>query len=76
MGIQVVTVHRYLGGFIGDREAEERWLGYKITGWADSVESLVGVYRKHRSLHMQDCRIHSSRSGNSCSRLLQASAMN
>ena len=43
----MVTGHCYLGGFIGDREAEERWLGEKSTGWAESVEILAGVSRKH-----------------------------
>ena len=47
MGIQVVTGHQYLGGFIGDREAEKRWLSRKITGWANSVETLLGVSRKY-----------------------------
>ena len=47
MGIQVVTGHRYLGGFIGDREAEKRWLDDKITGWAESVKTLAGISRKH-----------------------------
>ena len=47
MGIQVVTGYRYLGGFIGDMGAEKRWLADKITGWADSVETLSGVSRKH-----------------------------
>ena len=47
MGIQVVTGHRYLGGFIGDREAEKRWLDDNITGWAESVETLAGISRKH-----------------------------
>ena len=26
LGIKVVTGHRYLGGYIGDKEAEKRWL--------------------------------------------------
>ena len=47
MGIQVVTGHRYIRGFIGDREVEKRWLANKITGWAESVETLSGVSRKH-----------------------------
>ena len=47
IGIQVVTRYRHLGGFIGDREAEKRWMAGKITGWAESVETLSGVYRKH-----------------------------
>ena len=45
MGIQVVTGHQYLGGFIGDREAEKRCLADKITGWAESVETLAGFSR-------------------------------
>ena len=47
MGIKVVTGHRYLGGYIGDKEVERRWLADKITRWAESVETLDGVYRKH-----------------------------
>ena len=43
MGIKVVAGHQYLGGFIGDREAEKRCLADKITGWAESVETLAGV---------------------------------
>ena len=45
--IRVVTGHRYARVFIRDREAEERWLGEKITGWAESVETLTGVSCKH-----------------------------
>ena len=47
MVIKVVTGHQYLGRFIGDREAGKRWLAGKITGWAESVDTLAGVYRKH-----------------------------
>ena len=43
----MVRGHRYLGGFIGDREEEERWLADNITGWAESVDTLAGVSRKH-----------------------------
>ena len=48
MGIKVVTGNRHIGGFIGESEAEKRWLARKVTGWAESVETLAGVYRKHR----------------------------
>ena len=47
LGIKVVTGHRYLGGYIGDKEAEGRWLVEKIKGWTESVEILAGVSRKH-----------------------------
>ena len=47
MGIKVVTGSRYLGGFIGEGEAQKRWLEGKVAGWADSVETLTGVSRKH-----------------------------
>ena len=33
LGIRVVTRHRYLGGYIGDKEAEGRCLAEKIKGW-------------------------------------------
>ena len=47
MGIRVVTGHRYLGGYIGDKEAEGRWLPAKIKGWTDPLEILAGVAQKH-----------------------------
>ena len=33
LGIKVVTWYRYLGGYIGYKEAEGRWLAGKIKGW-------------------------------------------
>ena len=48
MGIQVVTGHQYLGGFIGGSKADKRWLAGKVTGWAASVKTLAGVSRNHR----------------------------
>ena len=47
MGIKVVMGNRYLGGFVGESETEKRWLTRKVMGWADYVETLVGVSRKH-----------------------------
>ena len=47
MGLKVVTGHRYLGGYIEDRESEGRWLVDKITGRAESVDTLAGFSRKH-----------------------------
>ena len=32
MGLQVVMGSWYLGGFIGDEEAEKRWLSGKVEG--------------------------------------------
>ena len=34
MGIQVVTGSRYLGGFVGEREAEASWIKEKVDEWA------------------------------------------
>ena len=47
LGIRVVTGHRYLGGFIGDTDAERGWLREKIRGWTKSVKLLAGVAHKH-----------------------------
>ena len=47
LGIRVVTGHRYLGGYIGDGEAEMSWLKANIKGWTESVTILAGVARKH-----------------------------
>ena len=47
LGIRVVTGHRYLGGYILDREAEESWLKEKIKGWTESVAILAGVSQNH-----------------------------
>ena len=46
-GIRVVMRHRYLGGFIGDADAERGWLREKIRGWIESVKLLAGVAHKH-----------------------------
>ena len=43
----MVTGHRYLGGFIGDADAERGWLWDKIRGWTESVKLLAGVAHKH-----------------------------
>ena len=66
IGILVVTGHRYLGGYIGDIEAEGRWLEAKIQGWTESVAILLGLPKITHSLLTQDCRSHSNRSGHSC----------
>ena len=47
IGIRVVTGHRYLGGYIGDGEAERIWLKENIKGWTESVNILSGVAQKH-----------------------------
>ena len=43
MGIQVVTESRYLGGFLGERAEEVRWIKEKVEGWAESVRILARV---------------------------------
>ena len=43
----MVTGQRYLGGYIGDREAEGSWLVAKIKGWMESVAILARVVQKH-----------------------------
>ena len=50
LGIKLVTGNRYLGGYIGDRGAERGWLAEKIRGWAEPVDILAGVSRKHLQL--------------------------
>ena len=47
LGIRVVTGHRYLGGFIGDADAERGWLQEKIRGWTESVKLLAGFSHKN-----------------------------
>ena len=68
MGIRVVTGHRYLGGYIRDREAEGSWLAEKSKGGRSLWRSSLGSPESTRSLLTQDCRSHSNRSGHSCSR--------
>ena len=43
----MVTEHCYLGGFIGNADAERDWLRKKIQGWSESVKVLAGVAHKH-----------------------------
>ena len=47
LGIQVVTDHLYLGGFIGDAAAEQEWLKENVQGWKESVSVLAGVVHRH-----------------------------
>ena len=47
MGTKVVTGRRFLGVFIGDREAESTCLDEKVQGWAESVRKLSEVACKH-----------------------------
>ena len=47
MGIKVMTGNIYFGGLIWESGAEKRWLAGKVTVWAESVDTLAGVSRKH-----------------------------
>ena len=47
LGIQVVTGHQYLGGFLGDAAAEREWLEKKVKGCKELVRVLAGVAHKH-----------------------------
>ena len=47
MVIKVVTGSRYLGVFVGYREAEDSWMAEKVQGWTESVKTLSGVTYKH-----------------------------
>ena len=58
MVIKVVTVSRYLGGFISGGSAEKIWLDRKFEVWAESVGALAGVSRKH--LHSSYARLQKS----------------
>ena len=52
MGIKVVTGRRYLGGFVGEREAEVIWIKENVEGWTECVQTLAGVARKlHQSAY-------------------------
>ena len=47
MGMNIVAGGRYLGGFVGNRAAEDSWLAEKVQGWTESVKTFPGVARKH-----------------------------
>ena len=47
MDMTEITGSRYLGVFIGNREAEATWLDKKLQGWAELVRTLLGVDHKH-----------------------------
>ena len=46
MLMTVVTISRYLGGFIGDRYTETTHLYENVQGWAYLARTLSGVARK------------------------------
>jgi hypothetical protein len=39
----ITTGNRYLGGFIGEREAQDIWIREKVANWAVAVEELASV---------------------------------
>ena len=43
----MVTGHRYLWRYIGDREAEGSWLDAKVKGRTESLAILSGVAQNH-----------------------------
>ena len=43
----MVTGHRYLGGYIRDKETERSWLKENIKGWTEFVTILSRVAHKH-----------------------------
>ena len=45
--MKILTGSRYLGGFVGEREAERCWVQTKVEGWAVLVKTLAEVARKH-----------------------------
>ena len=45
--MHIVMGSRYLGGFVGEIGAEQRWVQLKVEGWAESVKILAGLARKH-----------------------------
>ena len=44
---KVVTRRCYLGVFVGNRGAKDRWLAEKVQGWEELSETLSGFARKH-----------------------------
>ena len=46
-GLHIVTGSCLLGGFMGSKVAQDRWLGEKVEGWWDSVATLAGVAFRH-----------------------------
>ena len=47
MEVKVVAGSGCLGGYVGDREAEDSWLAEKVQGWIEKVKTLSGVALKH-----------------------------
>ena len=43
--VKVTNGHRYLGGFIGDRDRAEAWIKEQVAIWGMSVKA-VGEVRK------------------------------
>ena len=47
MVVRVVTIIRYLCGFISDLATEKSCINKKVKGWTDYVEVISGVLRRH-----------------------------
>ena len=47
MGVCMVTLSRYISGFIGDPDSDKDWLDERLTGKKDLLEILEGVVCRH-----------------------------
>ena len=48
MGIKIITGSPYLGIFVGDRAAEDRWLAEMVQYWKESMKTLSRVTCNHQ----------------------------
>ena len=63
MGIKVVNISQYMGGYIGETGDQEMWLGKKVIVWEVEVHMLEGVARRHPKASYAGIKISSNRSG-------------
>jgi hypothetical protein len=45
-GVEVVTGHRFLGGFVGSEADQSAWMKKKVDIWTNSVKKLSDVAKK------------------------------
>jgi hypothetical protein len=66
LGFKVMTVSRYLGGFIGEDAGRDAWLEEKIQAWEECIQHLSSVAGINRIRPMPECKDPFRRNGSLC----------
>ena len=58
LNFQITTGYHYLGGFIGEKSARDKWIEEKVEDWVIGIDALAATAKRYPQRHMQACRSH------------------